>query len=402
MIESFFFSFAITLNSQQTVMPAYISELSDDPFFISLISLISYGFTYFTRIFSVLIGMNTTSPKRATLLMCGLHRVGFLFLFVSTFFAQNNSTVAIIVVFVAFSVCCMLSGASSPVFNMLVANTVQQKIGSFFGSYSLVGAAAGIIASQTLTVCYNRFGFPFNYRVIFLICTLSAVLASIVLGIGIKETVICRLQKHVGMGDLSCIFYQTWKKNSGYRQYVIVRMIIAAAEMTMPFFIVRVGTYQKMPAGYIGLISMILLVSKMITSKLAGWLSDKKGTMWMLVVSCVAGIIANVMVCTANDYAWVFPVFFLVSFAQNGVYLSESIVNITYSDGRDTTVYSALSGVMITPVSVAAALVGGAIAEKYFLEMVFGVSAVLYLMAVMTTIHMKRKNLEDKNEGQCT
>ena len=397
MLEGFFFSFAVTMNSQQTVMPAYIAQLSDNSFYISLLSIIFYGCTYFARIFSVIVGMNTKSPKKATIIMCGMHRLGFLFLFLSTFFASSNFMIAITVVLISFAVCCLLSGVSSPVFTMLVANTIPKGFGSFYGSYSLSGAIAGILASQLLTLCYKYFSFPLNYRIIFLICVVSAVIASVVLAFGIKETRYYQVKKRTKIKDLPKIFFGVWKSNSRYRQYIVVRMIVAAAEVSIPFFVVRVGAYHNIPIGYVGIISLVLLVAKMITSKIAGWLADKQGTMVMLFTSCIAGAVASILVLLVNEYYWIFPIFFLVSYAQNGVYLSENISSILYSNGRDTTVYAALSGVLITPVSVLVALLGGILANRFFYDMIFWIAVVLYIIAALFSI-LYKQSLEGQNE----
>ena len=101
--EAFCFSFATTLNSQQTVIPSYVAELSDNAILISLVSVIFYGCTYCAGILSCLIGLNSKSPKWSAITMCGLHRIGFLFLFISTFFAGKNSTLALVVFFAAFA-----------------------------------------------------------------------------------------------------------------------------------------------------------------------------------------------------------------------------------------------------------------------------------------------------------
>ena len=391
MMEALLFSFATTMSSQQTVIPAYVAELSDSALVISLVSVIYYGCTYCAGVFSCLIGLNTRSPKRATILTCAMQRVGLLFLFISTFFAVGRPGAALAVFFGAYAFTCLMSGLSSPLFNMLVANTIPDRIGSFFGSYNLCGALSGIAASFALTAFYERFRFPQDYRVIFLSAVVFAVAASTVLGLRIRETPAPAPEQPVRPRQLPGQFRQVWRQSPAFRRFVRVRMMMAAAEFSIPFFIVKVGMFSGVPAGYVGTASLVLLLTRTVAAKLYGFVSDRLGTMAVLTAACLCGVAASVLCLCTDGYVWLFPIFILVSFVQTGVQVSESVAVVTSSDRRNTTVYTALNGLFVTPVYILASLAGGALAESSFLELVFVLSAAVFGLTALAALVTARK-----------
>ena len=383
MMEAFFFSFATTLNSQQTVVPSYVAELSENAIFISLISVIFYGCTYCAGIFSCLIGLNTETPKWSAILMCGLHRVGFLFLFISTFFAGSNTKLALFVFFAAYTFACTMSGISSPLFTMLVANTIPDRVGDFFGMYNLSGAISGIIASWVLKKCYERYSFPMDYKVIFLLAVIFAVIASVVLASGIKEVPAPVPEKKARARELPAFFRTAWRSSIPFRRFVGTRMIMAAAEFSVPFFIVAVAGFRGVPAGYVGTASLVLLITKIVAAKILGYVADRRGEMPVLVISCSCGLAASLLTLFTDSYFWIFPIFVLVSFIQTGVNVAESVAIITHSDGRDTTIFNATNGLLVTPVYIIASFAGGILAELFSLDLIFIVSAIVFAFVII-------------------
>lgn len=385
--EAFCFSFATTLNSQQTVIPSYVAELSDNAILISLVSVIFYGCTYCAGILSCLIGLNSKSPKWSAITMCGLHRIGFLFLFISTFFAGKNSTLALVVFFAAFASTCTMSGVSSPLFNMLVANTIPDRVGDFFGTYNLSGAISGIIASQVLKKCYEHFAFPLDYRVIFLLAVISAVIASVVLACGIKEVRAPVPELRVHAKELSAFFCEAWRGSGKFRRFVGIRMVMAAAEFSIPFFIVAVASFKGAPVGYVGTASLVLLVTKIAAAKILGRIADRLGEIAVLAISCICGLSASLMVLFTSHYLWIFPIFILVSFVQTGVNVAESVAVISNSDGRNTTIFTATNGLLITPIYILASFAGGILAEKFSMDFIFLLSAINFTIALCFAIY---------------
>ena len=63
LIEGFFASFAFSLFSQTTVLPVYVSNLTSNTFWISMITFIFFGLSNISGIVSSIIGTNAKSPK---------------------------------------------------------------------------------------------------------------------------------------------------------------------------------------------------------------------------------------------------------------------------------------------------------------------------------------------------
>jgi MFS family permease len=299
------------------------------------------------------------------------------------------------VFFVAYAFSCMMSGISTPLFNMLIANTTTRPIGAFFGAYNLVGAISGIFASWVLKQCERWFVFPVNFRTIFLLGVVSAIIASLVLSVGIKEVRAPVSGDRIRAKDLPGFFRKVWRENHSYKRFVCTRMIMAAAEFSIPFFIVKAATFESISVGYLGTASLVLLITKLASSKLLGFISDRFGSMTVLAISCVCGITASTLVLIVKHYFWIIPLFVLVGFIQNGIHVAESVTIISHSDGRNTTVYTALNGILVTPVYILASFVGGILAERFSMDLVFVISTLVFLAVFIRLLisELRMRNL---------
>ena len=70
--------------------------------------------------------------------------------------------------------------------------------------------------------------------------------------------------------------------NKPYRRFVITRVILGLAETTLPFYIIKVGQFEGVSAGFVGTMTTVLLISNMIAGKFMGYIGDKKGPMFMV------------------------------------------------------------------------------------------------------------------------
>ncbi|CRZ35014.1 MFS transporter [Herbinix hemicellulosilytica] len=393
MFEGFFVSFAFSIFSHTTVFPVYVSYITENSFFISLVSVIYFGLSYFSSILSCVWGVNAKSPKWISIIICGTQRIGFIAIIISTYFAFSNSAVALTIFFLSFAVYAVAAGMSSPVFYNMVATVIPKKIGGFMGSYSLIGAASGVISSRIMTKILDKYGFPVNYRTIFIIGTVMAVIATFIVVFGVKEVVGEEEKEKIKFSDLPAIVKGLFTKNIPYRRFLITRIILGIAEMTIPFYIIKVGKLEGVTAGFVGTMTTVLLISNMIAGKFMGYIGDKLGPMAMVLIGSVSGVLAAGLALLMPGYQFGYLLFILVSFAQQGITLSTNVAGIYYSDGGHIPILVATTGLVSAPLYIVSSLAGGVLAEKYSIDLVFIIGVFSYLcVAILSYIYFKNSN----------
>lgn len=395
LLEGFFISFAFTIFSHTTVFPVYVSYITDNSIFISLVAVIFFGCSYFASIFSCIWGINAKSPKWISIIICGTQRIGFIIIIFSTYFALSNSVIALSFFFSSFALFAMASGMSGPVFYNMIATVIHRNVGSFLGSYSLVGAASGVISSSIMTKVLEKYKFPVNYRTIFIIGTIMAIIATFVVVFGVKEVVSNEEKERIKFSDLPYIIKDLFMKNKPYRRFVIARIILGVAEITLPFYIIKVGNLDGVSAGFVGTMTTVLLVSNMIAGKFMGYIGDKKGPMIMVLIGTTCGALASGLALFMSSYIYGYILFVLVSFAQQGILLSTNVAGIYYSKGDNIPILVATTGLASAPVYVISSVIAGFLANRYSIDFVFVIGVIAYISVTFLSYVFYRNNQKD-------
>lgn len=395
LLEAFFVSFAFSIFSYTTVFPVYVSYITDNSIFISLVSVIYFGCSYGASILSCVWGVNAKSPKWISIIICGTQRIGFIIIVFSTYFALRNSGVALTVFFSSFALFAMAAGMSGPVFYNMIATVIHKNVGSFMGSYSLVGAASGVLSSRIMMKVFEKYEFPVDYRTIFIIGTVMAVIATFVVMFGVKEVVSMEEKEKIKFSDLPQIIKNMLITNKPYRRFVITRVVLGAAEITLPFYIIKVGMLDGVTAGFVGAMTTVLLISNMLAGKLMGYIGDKKGPMFMVRIGSICGALAAGFALFMPSYRYGYLLFVLVSFAQQSIYLSTNVAGIIYSKGDKIPILVATTGLASAPVYIISSAVCGILANRYSIDLVFIIGVIVYICVALLSYIFYRNNQKD-------
>jgi len=395
LFEAFFVSFAFSIFSYTTVFPIYISYITDNSIFISLVSVIYFGCSYGASILSCVWGVNAKSPKWISIIICGTQRIGFIIIVFSTYFALRNAGVALTVFFSSFALFAMAAGMSGPVFYNMIATVIHKNVGSFMGSYSLVGAASGVLSSRIMMKVFEKYEFPVDYRTIFIIGTIMAVIGTFVVVFGVKEVVSTEDKEKIKFANLPHIIKNMLITNKPYRRFVITRVVLGAAEITLPFYIIKVGMLEGVTAGFVGAMTTALLISNMIAGKLMGYIGDKKGPMFMVHIGSICGALAAGFALFMPSYRYGYLLFVLVSFAQQSILLSTNVAGIVYSKGNKIPILVATTGLAAAPVYIISSAICGILANRYSIDLVFIIGFIVYICAIFLSYVYYRNNQKE-------
>lgn len=391
MFESFFFSSALTLFSTESVLPVYVSHLSAEPFWLSLIAVINYGVSYAASFFSCVIGVNAKSPKWTSVRICFLQRIGFFLILLSTMMAGGSTGAALAVFFVSLTLYSLSAGMSTPLFVQMVSTSIHRNVGTFYGAYTLVGAGSGVLATLVLTRCLEKYRFPENFRWIFLFGLLAALVATAVVSIGVREVTDDRQPAHISLGDVLPMIRNVLKNNRRFRNYALVRMLMGAAEFAIPYYIVAAGALPGLPDGFVGKMATLFLVSKMAASLLLGRLGDRFGATRVLQVSCVCGVGAALLAITMRGPWSAAAMYALLAAATDGIYMSTSVASATYGSAQETPVYMATVSLMCAPLYILASFGGALVAKIFTVNGVFAVALAAYLTGALLIFRLREQ-----------
>ena len=394
-LEAFFFSGAVSIFSAESVLPVYVENLSSDPFCIMLISLIYYGVSYGVYIFSCPLGMNAKSPKWVSIVICFLQRIGFLFIYLSTFQAANSKNLALVLFFISLSFYSVSSGMSSPLFTQVVSVSIFRNISTFYGIYSICGAISGVLGSLIYTYCLKNYIFPINFRIPFLIGTISAVIASVVMSIGIKEVVEDRPKDKMKIADVLSVSKDILKNNLRFRNFTIVRLCTGATEFALPYYILTVLNKPDVPDGYAGVLTTFFLVSKILASYFEGKIGDKYGPFGTMLVCSISGFAATFLAIFSTSWQLSTLMYILVGFAVSGTYIATSSACIKYSNNKYVPIYNATVSLLNAPLFIVISLFGATLASKLSYTVMFSLVLIIFLISTILSLFYIKNDIKN-------
>ena len=390
--DALFFSLGSTLFSTDNVLALYVSNLSEKPIYIALMTALFFGFQYGASVLSCVIGVNARSPKWISIGVCFLQRVGFAIILLSTFFLKRSVSLALLLFFVSLVLYAISYGMSSPLFTQMVTFSIHKNIGSFFGVYYLVCNFSGVLATSFFAYCISRFVFPMNFRVVFLFGTVMATMSTITLSIFLREVTDERVREHILFRDVFRIGIDIFRADGKFRRFALTRAIAGAVEFTVPYYILYAGTLPNLPDGFLGIMATIYLVAKMLGSAVFGKIADKFGVLAVLRGGCVCGLAAALLSITVTDYRMAYVFYAILAFSTISISMSNQIASVEYSKGVRTPFYAAIIGIMCSPVAIITSLCGAALASRFSYKFLFAIAIVIYVIALFSSYFLNRKN----------
>lgn len=392
MLEAFFFSFALTMFSTENVLPVYVASLSDRPILLAMISALFYGISYSATVLSCVIGVGAKSPKWASVGICFLQRIGFLLIFLSTYLVAEEPGPALVMFFVSLALYSASAGMSNPLFAQMVGTSIHRNVGTFYGAYNMMGAVSGVLASLVLTQCLIRLDFPVSFRLVFLLGLLSALIATGVVSAGVREVIDDRVPERLRLRDVFPIGLQILREDRRFCSFVIIKVLVGAAEFAIPYYIITASSLPGAPEGFVGRMATVYLLAKVAGSLVLGRVADRYGPMAVMGCACLCGAAAAVLAALRVSWQLSFVMYALLAVAVVGVIMSNSVACVTYSQNGRTPIYMATAGLLCAPLYVASSFIGAALASRFSLTALFLLAAGVYTLGVVLTFRLGRGN----------
>lgn len=302
--------------------------------------------------------------------------------------------------FVSFAVYSASAGMSNPLFAQMVGTSIHRNVGTFYGAYNMVGSVAGVAASLILTRCLAAFAFPVSFRVVFLLGLVSALVATVVVSVGVREVTDDRVAEHIRLRDIFPIGAQVLRENRPFRSYTLIKVLVGAAEFAVPYYIIAASSLKGAPAGFVGVMTTVYLVAKVASSLVLGRIADRFGAIRLLRCSCICGGAAALMVILVRDWRLALVMYALLAVAVNGVMMSNNIACVAYSGNVRTPIYAAVSGLLCAPLYVVSSFAGAAIVGRFSYTAVFLIAMAVYAVCALLTFTLKDAKAGGRQSGR--
>jgi MFS family permease len=378
------FSFAITLLSETTILPAFVRSLTDVPFVFGLLAATFAVGHFLPSLFGAHLASGRVRRKPLVLAIAGAERVGILAIALSALGVGVLPDAAVLALFfLAFAFYAVTTGLIGPAYGDFMAKSIVRWRGRFYGGVQLIGGLMGFGAATIANRLLHELPYPTGVQVCFwLAFGLSFI--SLLFIANLREVPYPDTVPRVPFPRLLAEVPALLRTHETYRWFLLGRSVVALGTMGVGFVAVA-GLQRGLTAADAAAFAAVYLLSQSIGGLVWGLVGDRWG--WKLVLEGGASALATGMVVAfaASSFLAFAVAFGLLGIANAGMMTSDPNLTYEVAPPHQTSRYLGVTSTVIAPALTLAPLVGGVVAGLTSYSVLFFLSALLAVAGLITT-----------------
>jgi MFS family permease len=332
-----YFTFGIALNffKPDSILPAFVGELTDSALIIGSVSSAFSGGWLLPQLFAARI--INDKPRKKPYLLGGISgRVLFwvIALGLGLGLGQKSPAAMLALFFACLIVWAASDGVASVAWFEIMAGAIPSKRrGRLIGTAQVLGGLGGLGAGILIRQILNHMSFPGNYTLIFALASTVLIPSTIALSM-LREVPSNVTQEETSEPvekESRSDHLITWLKlpftNPAFRHVMICRILVGMLGLATPFYVQHATKELLLPQGIIGNFIIAGTLAGVAASAVLGWICERWGTRYIIRIGSAAAILCPLFALVTN------LVGNRLAFAYPLVYVFLGIVNSTWVMG---------------------------------------------------------------------
>ncbi len=381
-LDNMFFALAISLISQETIMPLLVSQLTDSKIAIGLIPAIFSVSFYLPQLFVASHAERLKRKLPFVLIGSGLvQRLPYLLIGLSILlFAEDSPALALILFFAFIGAAAFGGGVVTPAWFTMVGKVVPvHRRGIFFGLADGGGMLMGVMGAFLVGIILDQLAYPTNFALLFLIAAVLMAISWVWLALT-REPESRAVKQPIPLRHYFSQLPAIFRHRHNYRRFVIAYSVNRLSMMAVGFFIIF-GSENFNPSGRdIGTLTAIFIGTQAVMHLIFGWVGDQLGHKFNLTLSAFAIALAALFALSATHLWSLIPAFacLAIAIASDGV--SKFNIVLEFAAPQDQPTFIGLTNTILAPVTFLAPILGGWMVTSFGFQMLFGASLVCGLI----------------------
>jgi len=397
-----FFNFFSALLDPSLVLSWFVSQLTTSNFLIGLIMPIQSGGWLLPQL--LVSGYLQRRQRKLPFYSCMAGaRVAIWGLMTLAVFFIEDAAVLLVVFFTLLTVYSLSAGLAGICFVDIVAKAIPAtRRGAFFGWRLFLGGLLAFGGSLLVTYILDEgrgLAFPDNYAVLFLFAffILCVAMGCFILTVEPLEPV---NEERITLGRQFRRALDLPRRDSNYRRFLTMRLLLMGAEIATPFYIVYAKRALSVPVSMVGVYLMGTTLASFASNLLWGRISDRQGNKLLLILSGALGLLMPLTALSVGPLADLWPGLgefapglFALVFVLSGGYKSGTMIGnlnflleITPPDDRP--IYIGFTNTILG-IALLASSVGGLIVDMAGFTVLFSLALAFYAVALFLTLRLQ-------------
>jgi MFS family permease len=382
-IEMALFWFGLSFIASGTILPLFLSKLTDSTLVFALVALLAQGGWYLPQL------LTANGVERVPRMLPIMVNVGFfaerlpLFLLVAAAgLAVHSPTLALVLALIAYAWHVLGAGSIAPAWQELVGRCFPvDRRGLFMGAGGFIGTATGAVGAVVSTALLGSLDYPTNFVAVFALGACS-ILVSLGFMTLIREPVPAARAVRQTAQDFWTGLPDIVRAEGNFRWYLVGRVTLAFGAMGFGFVTLSALRVWQVSDGTVGVYTALLLAGQALGTITLGLLADRRGHKLSVEITAVGGLLAYLLLTWSPSAEIYYVAFLLSGFALGGQLVSGILLTLEFAPAGRQPTYVGIVNTSLGIAGIAAPLIGAWLASRGFVEL-FLIAAVFNLAALV-------------------
>jgi MFS family permease len=376
LLDGGFFGLGLGFASFITIIPLFVSQMTDSAILIGLIPAIHSMGWQLPQLPAAGWVSRMRRYKPAVLLMTINERIPFFGLaIIAWFFLGKNNPLALALTFVMLIWQGLGGGFTANPWQSMMAKIIPQKHqGTFFGGQAALMNAMSSISAILAGVILTKFAAPLNFTWLFLLAGISLNLSLGILALTREpedtEKIIAEKKEPFWRGTRS-----VWRRDRNFRGFMISRILMQFATMGYAFYIVYCTNHLGMSVFTAGVLTSVLMATQVVANPLMGWLGNRFGHATMLKVGILAAVLSSLLAWWVTSPSWFYLIMILTGISIVAVWTTSLTMSVQFGSEAHRPLYIGMANTLLAPATILAPIFGGWLADAISYQTTFLASA---------------------------
>jgi MFS family permease len=354
-----------------TILPVFISTLTDSPVLIGLIPALEGAGWFLPQLFLARY-LESRDRRLPIVLKLGIFdRFPFLFLAIGTLFILRlDPKIAVVIFLFFYGIKVFSSGLVALPWQELIATVIPvSHRGRYWGSALILGKILGMVGALIAGLMLAKIEYPRNYAYLFFIGFVCAGISYLFLSLNIEP----QIHRKVAEDNPNL-----WKKirtilvvDNNFSAYLVNRGFVFLSFMGLGFITVYGINKFNLPISYSAIFTAVMLTSEIFGYAIWGTIGDKDGYKRVIEFCNIFMIVGLFALLFVNSVFLLFIVFAMISFAHSGEFIADQNIAMEFGKETERPTYIGMSKTLTGPFLLIGPILGGGLVNFWGYQTMF-------------------------------
>lgn len=386
-LDGTFFGLGIGFASFATVIPLFVSNLTESALLIGLVPAVHNVGWQLPQLLTAKSVSRMKQFKPAAIFWTIQERLPFLGLaLVALTMGGLSKSTALALTFGLLIWQGLGAGMTANPWQNMIGKIIPSHIrGTFFGMQSGAANLLGGLSALAAGFILDDKGFPDGYTLAFFAASASMFISFLAIN-STREPAHAIEPLPTDQISFWGNVKQIMRDDHGFRWFVISRFLFQFGTMAAAFYTVYAVRKLGMNAVSAGAMTSVLFIVQVVSNVVFGWLADRIGHLPVLRLGALSAVIAALLAWMAPSAGWFFGVMVFAGMANTVFWTIGIVVTLEFSTDQSRPTYVGLANTLIAPSTILAPLIGGWIADGFSFQHTFAASTIFALISLLVLV----------------